>query len=102
MLIQDVNRRYSGGRWKHMTGDPNEALCETVSQALNQQGFLFQQRVLHEAKTGFEGQEHRQRWSFEGAEYPVTAVNGRQTKIDFVFQHAVRLASVFVLSRSQP
>lgn len=70
------------------TGAPKETLEEIVSQALNQQGFLFQQRVYHEAKIGFEGQQHRSRWTFEGAEYPVTAVNGRQTKIDLVLQHS--------------
>ena len=68
-----------------MSDKPQPRWEEHAAKALNEQGFLFQQRVREEMRLGFE--EHRHKWVLEGMEYPVSAANERQTKIDLVLAH---------------
>lgn len=87
-----------------MNSEIDENFKKIVADGLNTQGFLFQDKIYHEMKSGYERQEHRTRWVFEAAEYPVTAENNRQTKIDFVLTHVEERGIHLVLEckRSHP
>ena len=67
---------------KEMTRDN---LQKRIADALNRQGFLFQQRVQQEIVQGSNDRQHG--WEFQNAEYPITARNGNLTRIDLVLSH---------------
>lgn len=66
-------------------GTSGEDVHRSILLALNRQGFLLQQRVQQEIEQG--GSESRHGWLVENAEYPVTARNGKLTRIDLVLSH---------------
>jgi hypothetical protein len=58
---------------------------EAVTKALNEQGFLFAQIVREKFRNRLRGDlETQSGWRFVAQEYPVTASDGSQTRIDFV------------------
>lgn len=58
---------------------------ELVTSALNEQGFLLGQVVRAKVRGGLPGQNDAQSyWQYVGSEYPVTAADGSQTRIDLV------------------
>src|SRR3989442_6309608 len=61
---------------------------EIAAAALNEQGFLFQQIIREKIRNQIQGDKDKQhRWRFEASEYPVTAADGSQTRIDLVLRH---------------
>lgn len=69
--------------------DPQKA-----ADALNEQGFLFTQIVRETIRSGIGGSKQGG-WKLLGTEYPVTAIDGSQTKIDLVLGHT-RAANVHI------
>lgn len=59
---------------------------EKAADALNEHGFLFTQIVREKIRSGFDFRK-QEGWRLLGAEYPVTATDGSQTKIDMVLGH---------------
>jgi hypothetical protein len=57
-----------------------------VAAAMNEQGFLFSQKVQETLQFPGPGRVSRLPWQFEAREYPVTAFDGEQTRIDLVFR----------------
>jgi hypothetical protein len=59
-----------------------------VAAALNEHGFLLQQAVWLkiQARTG-DSSDKQDEWSFVATEYPVTAADGSQTRIDLLLKH---------------
>jgi hypothetical protein len=55
---------------------------ESIARALNAHGFLLQQRVEEEIEAGVREEKHG--WVLEASEYPVTASNGKETRLDVV------------------
>ena len=69
-------------------GDRNgDKINEHIAAALNAQGFLLQHRIFTELEQGFEAEGPGHQWVFEAAEYPVTARNSKQTRIDLVLSN---------------
>ncbi|MFH1067757.1 MAG: hypothetical protein V1746_07630 [bacterium] len=60
---------------------------EIAASALNQHGFLLQQRVRAQIKLGSQSQSVNFPWVFEANEYPVESTDGSQTRIDFILCH---------------
>ncbi len=56
---------------------------EVVVLALNEQGFLFQQRILEEIQAPLHG-ALAHRWQVRAVEYPVSVGNDRDTRVDVV------------------
>lgn len=61
--------------------DPQQA-----ADALNEHGFLFAQIIRETIRSGFDANKQAG-WKLLGTEYPVTATDGSQTKIDLVLGH---------------
>ncbi|HWW02437.1 MAG TPA: hypothetical protein VNZ64_22255 [Candidatus Acidoferrum sp.] len=61
---------------------------EMVSGAMNEQGFLFAQAVQETLQCGNPNSPAPQAWQYVGREYPVTASDGSQTRIDLVFRNS--------------
>src|SRR6267142_2652134 len=62
---------------------------ELVLAAMNEQGFLLQQIVREKVRNRMKGdKDTQQHWTFVACEYPVTAADGSQTRIDMLLQHA--------------
>jgi hypothetical protein len=59
-----------------------------VACAMNEQGFLFAQKVQEVLQFSAPGRISPQLWQFVDREYPVTASNGEQTRIDLVFRNS--------------
>ena len=60
---------------------------QAVTNALNEQGFLFAQIVREKISNRLAGDTDTQNeWQFVTHEYPVTAVDGSQTRIDHVLR----------------
>jgi hypothetical protein len=62
---------------------------EMVATALNEQGFLFSQVVrdhIHEGQEKLPVSDRK--WRIHAREYPVTAADGSQTRIDLLLRHA--------------
>lgn len=57
-----------------------------ICDALNEQGFLLQQAVKHHVTTRCD-EEPQHHWLVDLEEYPVTAADGEQTRIDLVLRH---------------
>lgn len=56
---------------------------QVVLAALNEQGFLFQQIIREKVRNQIKGDTDTQaHWTFVACEYPVTAADGSQTRID--------------------
>jgi hypothetical protein len=66
----------------NMKGEPESEPTVTVAAAMNEQGFLFQQSIREKIRSPHEGTQTL--WSFIASEYPVTAANGLQTRVDMV------------------
>jgi hypothetical protein len=59
-----------------------------VSSALNEQGFLFSQLVRDNVRFGVSDKGNvNGLWKYLASEYPVTAADGSQTRIDLLLQH---------------
>ena len=72
-------------------GDTNGTkITEYVASALNAQGFMLQQRVYAELERGFKAEQPKHDWLFRAAEYPVSARNRKQTRIDLVLSNKTR------------
>jgi hypothetical protein len=78
---------------KAKTSDPTENQTELVVAALNEHGFLLQQ-VTRQKLEGYMANsttDTRDKWTdswrFLAAEYPVTAADGSQTRIDMLLRH---------------
>src|SRR4051812_33000278 len=61
---------------------------EVVALALNEQGFLLQQKLAHVLTTPGSAGEFPHAWHIEGEEIPVSLPNGMETKIDILLGHA--------------
>ena len=61
---------------------------ELVAAALNEQGFLFSQLIRETIRFGVSGKGKSTPWDCVTAEYPVTASDGCQTRIDIVLRHS--------------
>jgi hypothetical protein len=66
---------------------------QEAADALNEQGFLFQQVIGEEIQNGRKGQQ--QQWQILANEYPVTATDGSQTRIDLLLNH-IRMKNVYI------
>lgn len=66
-----------------------------AAEALNEQGFLFAQVVRDRIANRIEGTLSQSLWDFEEQEYPVTAADGSQTRIDLILRHR-RVGNVFL------
>lgn len=76
---------------------------DIVSGALNEQGFLFSHIIREKITRGFPGKGRPQtEWSFVGSEYPVTATDGSQTRIDMVFRHSISKGVYLCLECKRP
>jgi len=60
-------------------------LQEIAATALSEHGFLLAQAAKEEIKRGYLGSEHK--WRTDKTEYPVTALDGHQTRVDLVLRH---------------
>lgn len=60
--------------------------AELIADALNEQGYLLQLRLLSLINTVQQGEDFPP-WRIEAAEYPVSTANGKQTRIDIVLAH---------------
>src|ERR1043166_4431032 len=61
---------------------------QIAADALNEQGFLFAQIVREKVRNRIVGDKDIQdAWRFVASEYPVTASDGSQTRIDLVLSH---------------
>ena len=70
-------------------GKPDTAPTQTqrVAEAMNEQGFLFSQRIRDVINFGDGTTATQQGWTFMEKEYPVTASDGTQTRIDLVLRN---------------
>jgi hypothetical protein len=60
---------------------------DMVSAAMNEQGFLFSQKVQESVQYPSQPKLNGPEWVFVEREYPVTAYDGSQTRIDLVFRN---------------
>ena len=61
---------------------------ENAADALNEQGFLFQQAIRQTILNSTGNQNgNQQQWKILANEYPVTAADGTETRMDLVLQH---------------
>jgi hypothetical protein len=76
---------------------PNAAIGpREAADALNEQGFLFAQLIREKICNRLPGQSDPQRsWEFVEQEYPVTAVDDSQTRIDLILRHRIT-SNVFI------
>jgi len=58
-----------------------------AAEALNEQGFLFAQVIRDRIANRIAGTIEQSHWYLEGQEYPVTALDGSQTRIDLILCH---------------
>jgi len=60
---------------------------EVVSAALNEQGYLFQHKIIRvlQSSSGMESRKHE--WYVEASEVPVSFPNGDETRVDIVLKH---------------
>ncbi len=66
---------------------PPPPLEQMAADALNEQGFLLAQVVREKIRGLLPGDRHTQStWAYVEGEYPVTAVDGSQTRIDLVLR----------------
>jgi hypothetical protein len=63
---------------------------QMAARALNEQGFLFSQRIRELIQFGNEGTQLQTGWAYEEKEYPVTGADGSQTRIDIVLRNKKR------------
>jgi len=68
--------------------------AQDAADAISEHGFLLTQVVREKIRSGVQG-DIDNGWKILGAEYPVTAMDGSQTKIDLVLAH-VRAANVHI------
>jgi|SRR5215469_6984288 len=61
-----------------------EAFEATYKNELNRHGYAFQYSVIRKAEELYAANQSR--WAFKAAEFPVQ-VRGRNTHIDFIFEH---------------
>jgi len=59
-----------------------------ASAAMNEQGFLFAQKVQESLQYPSPGKVSPPEWEYIDREYPVTASDGSQTRVDLVFRNA--------------
>lgn len=69
---------------KTPTSTPSDS--ELIADALNEQGYLLQLRLLTLVNTAKEGEAFPP-WRIDAVEYPVSTANGDQTRIDIVLTH---------------
>src|SRR4051794_28724077 len=61
---------------------------EMVAAALNEHGFLLQQIVRQKLQGRVDPEEDNQnQWEFVASEYPVTAADDSQTRVDLLLHH---------------
>jgi hypothetical protein len=72
-----------------------------VADALNEHGFLLQQAVVDKLR-GKTGNDRQRQWNFVASEYPVTAADGSQTKIDILVKHAGRDETYLCIECKRP
>jgi hypothetical protein len=87
-----MNTSVKRGGSKHPQRDsaPDEMTFEElVAGALNEQGFLFQQKVAHVLRTASQKpvMERQHKWRFEAVEVPVSLPDGQETRIDLVLRY---------------
>ena len=66
-----------------------------AAEALNEHGFLFAQVVRDRIANRIMGTVNQSLWDFEEQEYPVTALDGAQTRIDLILRHR-RVSNVYL------
>src|SRR5882762_7264080 len=78
------------------SSQPNASTPEqTVAAALNEQGFLLAQLVREKIRGALPGEKDVQTvWKILVKEYPVTAFDDSQTRIDLVLSHAPYFLSI--------
>jgi hypothetical protein len=79
--------------------------AQEAADALNEQGFLFQQKIREAIQNGIDfTKQAAQPWKILANEYPVTAADGSQTRIDLLLNHITQ-RNVFIClecKRSNP
>jgi hypothetical protein len=76
---------------------------QDVADALNEQGFLFQQIIRDKINSGTVGNgEWQQPWKILANEYPVTAIDGSQTRIDLLLCHSVQKHAYICMECKRP
>ncbi len=59
---------------------------EVVALALNEQGYLFQHKLLHVLQASTQRNPPLHNWEVEASEVPVSLPNGKETRIDIVLR----------------
>ncbi|MGO9245232.1 MAG: hypothetical protein ACLPT4_01955 [Verrucomicrobiia bacterium] len=86
-----------------MDGTHEKVLRDAFACALNEQGFLFQQRVRETIAASYAtGKDDSHRWGREVIEYPVTAADNRQTRIDMVLTNHQGVYLCLECKRARP
>ena len=81
-------------------------VAEIVALALNEQGYLFQHKIVQVLQSGDESNGVRHNWFVEAEEVPVSLPNSEETRIDMVLRHGPALGNpwriVVECKRSSP
>lgn len=80
---------------ENKNGGPGVIGHKEAAEALNEHGFLFAQVVRDRIANRIMGAVNQQLWDFEAQEYPVTALDGAQTRIDLILRHR-RVSNVYL------
>lgn len=67
--------------------------AEIVAIALNEQGYLFQHKIVQVVQSKDEDGNFAHNWCVEAEELPVSLPNGEETRIDLVLRHGPQLSS---------
>jgi hypothetical protein len=88
---------------KNQPASFNDDPKKLVADAMNEHGFLLQQYVKERIRgnVGSKGDTQDQ-WAFVATEYPVTAMDGSQTRIDILLKHTTHQRVFMCLECKRP
>ncbi len=66
---------------------PTQTAEEVVSAALNEQGYLFQHKIIRVLQSPTSAGSPKHEWYVEASEVPVSLPNGDETRVDIVLKH---------------
>jgi hypothetical protein len=71
----------------HGKTHPTPTAEEIASAALNEQGYLFQHKIIRVLQSPTEAGSPKHEWYVEASEVPVSLPNGDETRVDIVLKH---------------
>ena len=82
--MKNTNRKMSMSHGKTHLTPPTE---EVVSAALNEQGYLFQHKIIRVLQSSSNEGSPKHEWYVESSEVPVSLPNGDETRVDIILKH---------------